>query len=181
MNKDLFGNVVEEPIDAAVEELNKYDTHSFNERLTRLKYINQIFPFGRRVYGSDESHRIFDEAIQCYIFGQYIATITLSQAFIERRIQEYFHLRFDNKRSNETLSNLLKEFKDTDFLNESFITRIDKLRQKRNPFLHRKEPLHENSLMARAFKEEIAPENLLEMDAKEAISLMLIIVQFRLL
>lgn len=181
MNKDLFGNDVLPTVDPAEEELNNYDSYSFNERLRRLKYINQVFPFGRRVYGSDESYRIFDEAIQSFIFGQYIGTIILAQAFIERRIQEYFNLRLDEKRSKETLNNLLQEFKQTGFIDDVFIERIDKLRKKRNIFTHRKQPLHEHSLMARAFEEEMAPDELLERDAKEAVSLMLIIVQFKLL
>src|SRR5690242_7432965 len=114
MNKDLFGNDIKLDSDCAEEELKNYDIQSFEDRLKRLRNINKIFPFGQREYGSQESHRIFDEAVHSYIFGQYIATIILAQAFIERRFQEYFHIRCDAKRAKYTLDKFIKEFKETE-------------------------------------------------------------------
>jgi len=175
MKKDLFGNTIDEPVDAASEELSNYDKDSFNERLIRLKYINKIYHFGTRVFGSNESVRIFDEAIHCYIFGQFVATIILAQAFIERRFQEYFHIRMDAKRAKYSLDKLLKEFRANQFIDEHFVEKIDKIRLKRNPFVHHKEPLHKDSLMSRSYNSSIDPDQLLEDDAKDALSLMMAI------
>lgn len=179
MDKDLFGNDIN--VDSAEEELRNYDTQSFKERLKRLRSINQIFPFGRREYGSDESFRIFDEAVHSYIFGQYVATIILAQAFIERRFQEYFHIRLDDKRAKYTLGKFIKEFKGTDFLPDFILDKIDKIRLKRNPFVHHRMPLQKDTLMARAFNSETHPDELLHNDAKDALEVMFHMVQRRIL
>ncbi|HYG03499.1 MAG TPA: hypothetical protein VD927_13700 [Chryseosolibacter sp.] len=138
MDEDLFGNKFDKEVDAAHKELVDYDKETFDERLKRLKYVNRVFPFGQREYGSSESVRIFDEAVHSYIFGFFISTIILAQAFIERRFQEYFRLRFDDKRSKYTLDQLLKEFRKTGMIDDYFIDKIDKIRLKRNPLVHLK-------------------------------------------
>lgn len=180
-DKDLFGNKIEKQLDPEVQDLMEYDSLTFDERLKRLKRINKIYPFGQKIFGSDESFRIFNEAIQTYVSGQFIATIILSQAFIERRFQEYFHIRLDDKKSKYTLSNLLKEFKDSGIIDDYFIDKIDKIRLKRNPFTHHREPLHKDTLMARSFEAKTNPDLLLEKDAKEALEMMLTMIKMRVL
>jgi hypothetical protein len=181
MDKDLFGNDIKLASDSTEEELKNYDIQSFEGRLKRLKSINKIFPFGQREYGSDESYLIFDEAVHSYIFGQYIATIILAQAFIERRFQEYFHIRFDNKRAKYTLDKFIKEFKETEFLPDFILDKIDKIRLKRNPFVHHRMPLQKDTLMARAYSSETHPDELLHNDAKDALEIMFHMVQRRIL
>jgi len=181
MGKDLFGNKIEKKIDIAEEELRNYDNNSFEERLKRLKAINQNYPFGQLIFGSDESSRIFEEAIHSYIFGQYITTIILAQAFIERRFQEYFHIRLDDKRAKYTLDKFIKEFKGTGFLPDFLIGKIDKIRLKRNPFVHHRMPLQKDTLQARAFNLGIHSDKLLQNDAKDAIDVMFEMVQRRIL
>jgi hypothetical protein len=179
--KDLFGNKIKKDIDPAEQELTNYDNETFKKRLKRLKYVNKIYPFGEKIFGSDESFRIFHESIQSYVSGQFIAAIILSQAFIERRFQEYFHIGLDDKKSKYTLSKLLKEFKETGYIDDYFIEKIDQIRLKRNPFIHHKEPLHKDTLMARSFEAKINPNDLLENDAKEALRMMLIMIKMRVL
>ncbi len=176
MDKDLFGENIEP--EAAGAELRNYDIDSFNERLKRLKKFNQNFPFGRRSYGSDESYRIFNEAVHSFIFGQYIATIILAQAFIERRFQEYFHYRFDEKRSKYTMDKFIKEFKGTGFLPDFLLEKIDKIRLKRNPFVHHRMPSQKDTLITRAVNTNLTPNKLLENDAKDALDVMFQMVQY---
>ncbi len=181
MNQDLFGNDINDDSTEEEEELKNFDVLTFKERLKRLRNVNQIFPIGQREYGSDESFKIFDEAVHSYIFGQYITTIILAQAFIERRFQEYFHFRFDDKRSKYTLDKFVKEFKGTDFLPDFILEKIDNIRLKRNPFVHHRMPLQKDTLMARAFSSKIHPDKLLHNDAKDALEVMFDMVQRRLL
>lgn len=179
MSQDIFGNNIDS--DPARKELLSYDENSFAERLKRLKHINQVFPFGRREYGSEESMRIFDETVHCYIFGQYIATIILAQAFIERRFQEYFHIRLDDKRAKYTLDKFIKEFMGTEFLPDFILEKIDKIRLKRNPFVHHRMPLQKDTLMARSIGSETHPDEVLQKDAKDAMEVMFYMIQRRLL
>jgi hypothetical protein len=176
MNTDLFGNFVEGFSDEE-QDLRQYDTDTFSERLKRLRIINKILPHWTQVYGSDESLRIYDEALHSFIFGQYAAAIILAQAFIERRFQEYFSIRFDDQRAKYTLADFLKEFKGTGFLPDYLFERIDNIRLQRNPLTHFKNPNHKNSLMERAIMLNMHPDILIEKDAKDAIEVMFYMVE----
>lgn len=181
MDTDLFGNPIERKITVEETELRDYDANTFNKRLKRLRTINKTFPFGQREFGSEESSIIFDEAIHSYIFGQFIATIILTQAFIERRFQEYFNIRGDNRMAKYTLDQFIKEFMGTDFLPDLLLEKIDRIRLKRNPFVHFRIPLQKDTLMERALMDGIHPDKLLEQDAKDAIDVMFDMVQRRIL
>jgi len=176
---DLFGNIV--PPDSPEEiHLREYDEGSFDERLKRLKYVNQYIPQGNRLFGSTESYKIFNESTHCFIFGQYTATVVLSLSFIERRFQEYYHLRMD-KRAKYTLDQLLKDAKDQEFLDLYLIDKINTLRLKRNPFIHYRDPNDLQSFQNRAMHIDTHPDDLLETDAKDAITLMFAISQYKVI
>lgn len=178
--KDLFGNDIENNKDSARNELEYFDKNTFSHRLKRLKHINKIYPFGTHIFGSEESSIIFKETLNNYIFGNFTSVIILSLSFIERRIQEYYNLRFD-KRYKSNLNTLLREMEKEDFIDKYFIDRINKLRKYRNPLVHFRDPNHEDSLEFRSIESKKLRYELLERDAKESLDLMLIISKFRVL
>lgn len=86
-----------------------------------------------------------------------------------------------NKKSKYTLNNLLKEFRTSGFLDAYIIDRIDKLRLKRNPFVHHKEPMQKDTLLVRSFESKMNIDELIQKDAKEALSLMLTMSQMKII
>jgi hypothetical protein len=85
-NTDLFGNEIERKTykSAAEKELNGYDIRLFPERLERLKFIKKHSSNGYSMFGDMEFVFTFSEIQQCYIDGHFIATIVLSQSFLEK-------------------------------------------------------------------------------------------------
>jgi hypothetical protein len=180
MQKDLFGKKVVKPKSKTKLEISlaKYDSDSFNDRLERLKYLDKIFPKGYGFGADVETVYIFGEAKMAFINGEFISTILLSQAFIERKLQMYYNsIGLDNI-ANRGLKAITDHAKKNNTIHDFLIVKIDTLRKKRNPFVHLKEIDHEYNLDQRMVKSIgnakglKQPFEILIDDAKEAIALM---------
>lgn len=165
--------------------LLRYDEETFPDRLERLQYLNKIYPKGL-AFGSDaETVFVFDEAKMSFINGEFISTILLTQAFVERWLQQYFDSKGQKKLGKEGLKKMTEYARANDLVPQFILGKIDEMRVKRNPFVHLKHFDHEHTLNQRMMK-SIRNENaktyyeiMLE-DAKEAISLMYTILVTRL-
>lgn len=98
------------------------------------------------LFGSDESYRIYHEVRSCFINGEFIAVIVLSQSFIERRFQKSLRINGFENESKYTLDKFLKQFKGNYGLSDYFIDMVDMLRLKSNPFIHLRHVLDSNNL-----------------------------------
>lgn len=171
MQKDLFGNSVDNR-DSFEKELHDFDKSTFNERLSRFRYFYRYFPeFSNIIFGSDESYRIFKEVQSCFINAEYTAVVILALSFIERRFQESLKINGFETESKFTLNNILKKFKGNSAIPDYFIDKVDKLRLKRNPFVHLRDVMDKNNLFSRSSMKYLDSELILENDA-DAISLM---------
>ncbi len=172
MGKDLFGNKIKKRKTQLEKSLAKYDRDSFEDRLKRLRFLNKIFPKGYGFISDPETIYIFDEAKMAFINGEFIATLILSQAYIERNLQKYFStlgLKKDAKRGLKYMIDYARKHK---LINEYILNKIDILRNKRNPFSHLKPYEYKFNITQRMFSEMKEPLPILERDAEEAISLM---------
>jgi len=180
MDKDLFGqNVVQKKRKSKFEvALKKTDNESFEDRLNRLKYLNNIFP-GDLFFGADpETVFIFNEAKMTFINGEFIATILLTHAFIERVLQSHYESIGLEKIAKRGFKAMLAHAKKNELLHPYLIDKFDLLRKKRNPLTHLKTFENEHTLSQRILnrikkgEQYIHPILMLEEDAKEAMSLM---------
>ncbi len=180
MQKDLFGKkIVPKKKRTKLEIiLQGYDKKSFGDRLERLKYLNKIFPKGFGFASDLETSYIFDEVKMAFIGGEFISTMLLSQAFIERKFQAHYSELGLQNISNKGLKAIIDHAKKNGTIHSFLLERIDELRKKRNPFVHLKEYEHEYNLSQRMYKSYIEkdefkqPFQILLEDAKEALSLM---------
>ena len=101
MQKDLFGKKVIQKKTRLETSLLRYDKRSLNERVERLKYINKIIPKGYGIAADMETVYVFDEAKMTFINGEFISTVLLSQAFIERKLQMFMKADQDNQRKEQ--------------------------------------------------------------------------------
>jgi hypothetical protein len=179
-NKDMFGNPIKKRKGKEDIKLSNIDRDTFDERLERLKYLNKIAPKGYSMFGSFETIAIFHEAQSAFINGEYIAAITLAQAFIERRLQGYMEAKGLEKEARRGLKSILKFYRDNHLINDLLVDKIDQLRQKRNPFSHLKPIDHPYTIGQRIAQELKYPGEFLEIDAKEALGLMYTIFKLKL-
>ena len=138
MDKDLFGNkIIKKKRPSRLENsLVKYDKESFPTRLERLKFIEKIFPKDYSILGIMETVFVFEEAKMTFINGEFISTILLAQAFIEKKLQgHYIDIGFDNIAS-KGLKAIIRHARQNRVLHNYLLDKIDDLRKKRNPFTH---------------------------------------------
>ena len=177
--KNLFGESIKKKRRKSRLEssLEKYDKETFKERLERLKFLNKVSPKDFGILADPETVYVFSEAKMAFINGEFISTILLSQAFIERKLQlHYLSLGLENV-ANRGLKGIVTHAKKNNILHEYLIERIDILRKRRNPFSHVKPIGHEFNLAQRMVdlksnKTYRQLEEIMINDAKEAISLM---------
>lgn len=178
MQTDLFGNKPIKKITKFETTLKKYDTETLDGRVERLKYINTLLP-NEYVFGGDlETIFIFEEAKMAFINGQFISTILLAQAYIERTLQIHYNSIGLNTISKKGLKAIIDHAKKNKTIHHFLLPTIDELRKIRNPFVHLKEYEHDFNLSQRIFKNIKAGKSynyfteIIYDDSKDAIRLM---------
>ncbi len=174
--KDLFGENVSEEIDDYKKYLKKYDGETLNDRIGRLKYLDKIKSDGFLMTSGDlELGYTYQEVQFAFVHGYFLSTLVLSQAFIEKLLQNYF-LQHQIK-SRYTFDAMLKYGKENELFNEYIIKKLDFIRLIRNPITHLKSQEYEHSLDKRSFNEKKHPWHKLEEDARLAISILIYVTQ----
>ena len=80
---DLFGNPikVKRPKYEATRE--RHDKAELPDRARRVRWLNSVMPKHQGYMMPLESYLVFTEAKDCFIYGQYVASIVLAASFIE--------------------------------------------------------------------------------------------------
>ncbi len=170
--RDLFGNVIRTKKPRLQTALEKYDRDTLRERLDRLQFLQAFYPKKYWFAMTVESASIFGEARMAFINGEYISTILLAVCFAEHWLGGFLQTKGYARRSYSSLVIIINTLKRNELVSDYILSRLDRLRQIRNPFVHIKEIDHPNKLERRLIIEGLPPHELLEKDAKEALSLM---------
>jgi len=178
MQGGLFGNKPTKKNTKFETTLKKYDSNTIDERVERLKFINTLIP-GEYIFGADpETIFIFEEAKMAFINGQFISTILLSQAYIERSLQIHYNSIGLDSVAKKGLKAILDHARKHKTIHHFLLPKIDELRKIRNPFVHLKEHEHNYNLSQRILKNIQEGKSykyfteIIYDDAKEAIRLM---------
>lgn len=183
INKDIFGNAIKEKKKRKTKlekYLTDYDNDTFNDRLARLTFVNKMYPKGLILAGDMEFVFTFGEIKECYINGHFIATIILTQSFIEKVFIEFFNRKSLDKETNHGLDRMIKYARKKSLINSVILNMVDNLRLKRNPFVHSKDFDYPHSLSRRSINNKTLPLEQLDKDAKEAMQILFYIMNNRL-
>lgn len=156
-----------------------FDKNSFEERLSRLQFVDKVFPKGHSFLGQMELIYTFEEAKNSFINGQFIATIILAQSFIEKVFHVHFAELGYEAVAKKGLNEMIKFGKKNNLINEFILEKVDNIRKIRNPFTHLKEFSYPHSLTNRIFQNRTQPYEQLEKDAKEAICFMFLVATYK--
>ena len=181
--KDLFGIAVTEKTKKPTrleKSLSDYDKTTFSNRLKRLKYIKRIYPNGLFIAGDMEFVFTLGEIEQCYINGNFIAVLVLTQSFIEKLFTVFFIEKGYDNETKYGLDKLIKYARKNSLIHTTILEMVDSLRLKRNPFVHVKDSDYQHNLSRRVFKNKTRPDEQLEKDAKEGIEVLFFILANKL-
>jgi hypothetical protein len=185
VQRDLFGKKVKPKYDKLAQALKNNDKQTFEARLKRLRYLDNMLPPDSGMAGLMEPVQIFEEARLAFLNGAFIATILLCQAFIEHWLAGYISATSKKAEIPSTLEGMLKLCSKEGLMHTYIVEKINYIRLVRNPLTHPKSFDYPYSLSQRLFKMireegdmiERRTKNtdigdLLEQDAKSAIEIM---------
>lgn len=176
-NKDLFGTPLPENKVPLTSSLKRYDKNTFDHRLTRLQYLNSVFPKGMIYMLPTETHYLFQEIRSAYVAGLSVSVVMLAQAFIEHYYQLCLQLTPHSKIGEKGLFAILEFLRENDLEHEIILGKVEFLRKIRNPFIHLKKIDHPNTISQRALTTQNDPICLLENDAKHSLNIVLAVLQ----
>ncbi len=152
--------------------ISKKDKLTFHEKVKRLKYLSKINPEGLILAGDYDFVMTYRETQLCFIDGHFLATIVLTQAFIEKMIHSHYITLGFEEIAQKGLSQILKHAKKYKLINGLIIKKVDRIRLKRNPITHLKGNKNQHGTMDRALKAKLNPILQLEKDATDSIDVL---------
>jgi hypothetical protein len=134
--------------------------------------------------GGTASGQAYVEARASYVSSNFLATIVLSQGFLENLLGAHLVIQegiqpihgFPTRQSGPladrpSIREILGKAAEDGLILNSMVPRIEKLIGLRNPLIHHRSASDKSSLFRRAMAEDVAEATLLEADAKFAIGL----------
>lgn len=156
-----------------LDALKRSDERSRDGRANRIIWLSAYKTDHGAIIGPSDTMAIQNEANQCFVDGQYIATVLLVMAFFEHSlIDELLEKEIIKAGQRCSLEKAIKLAKEYSVLDSDLLNSADQLRLIRNPLSHRKDPKHEHNFGNRYIRGKIHPQTMLEKDAKDAIMLM---------
>lgn len=159
-------------IDELKYVLESIDEEHFKERLERFIWLNKTIPGDYACFSKLETYVVRNEAWQTYVNGHYVATIVLSQAFIEHWLAAKIEEKGFVKQSKLTLKKQIQFSREYNIVHPYLLDLMNQIREIRNPFTHPKKLDHKHSLTNRSIAKELDIELVLKKDAQKAITLM---------
>ena len=162
--------------------LTNEDSKCFDERLGRLTWLAEHTPEGEywTFPGGFLAKSSFEEMRYSFAYAQYLATILIGLAFIERTLSAVFYGwgRDDLQRAN--LSTLLDEALDSNVISKDEHKELSEIRKLRNSYAHFRKPGHSQGVEYRATNEDVAFYDIVERDAITVLAAALRLVDKRL-
>ena len=151
----------------AKEWLTNEDIRCFDERLARLTWLAESTPQGEywTFPGGFLAKSSFEEMRYSFVYAQYLTTILVGLAYIERTLSAVFYSCGRNDLERANLSKLLEEAFNRNLISKEDLDELHEIRKLRNSYAHSRKPGHSEGVEYRALSEEQAFYDIVEQDA----------------
>ena len=152
--------------------LDREDRAGRDGRVARLEWLGHRMPESELLTfpGGWVAKYLFEEARYCFAYGQFMATIVLGLAFLERTLAALFYAAGRNDLERASVSLLLGESHKVGWLTDEEFKQLDEVRTFRNPVTHFRAPLTPDTVEARALACGELPYSVLESDARKVMA-----------
>ena len=148
--------------------LDREDFVCREDRLARLRWLTQLMPKAEHMVfpGGLVAKYLFEEARYCFVYGQFIATIMLGMAYMERTLAALLYAAGHSELERANISVLLAKAVDLGWLDQAKFDKLDRSRIMRNLVAHFRRPGQKHTIEHRSVTQEDMPYSILEEDAR---------------
>lgn len=157
-----------------IDALKTSDEHRREERADRIVWMSTYRYKPGVIVGRPETLALFNEAEDAFREGHFISVMLLALAFVEHTIVEELVERCLSK-ERVNFERAIELAQKNQVLGTELLSRIDRLREVRNPFVHRRPPDDPDTYGNRYITRQIHPRTMLEQDAREAFEVMYLV------
>ena len=159
--------------------LEREDAENTGERLERIRWLTEQYPdISIQLFPDGQTSRsLFEEARYCFIYGQFLATILLGMAFIERSFAADLFAAGNDNFERANLTTLLREQHQRGFISQEQFDQLERARNHRNSLAHFRPPGHNETTEFRSVSQMELPYTLFEEDAKNILSIIFGLLQ----
>lgn len=160
--------------DKLIDALKVSDERHREQRADRIIWMSTYRSRPGVILGRPETLAMLDEAEDAFREGHFISVQLLALAFVEHTIvDELVGRSLSKERVNFELAIELAQ--SNQVLDTKLLSRIDRLREIRNPFAHRRPHDDPDTYGNRYISRQIHPRAMLEQDAREAFQVMYLV------
>lgn len=154
------------------EWLRKEDEVSRSFRVERLRWLIHRFGEPKDFFlpGGLISFPAFEEARLCYLNGQYIGCVILSQVIVEHILGGMFAMAGRDDLQRAPFHSLLCEALSVGIITADEYEDFDALRTIRNPYSHPRSPSDDHAIGRRMLEENVHVYDLFKEDARTALA-----------
>jgi hypothetical protein len=158
------------PREKLVESLIGVDERSRSKRAERILRMSQ-FEEGNSFIAHADTASILHETKACFVDGHFIAVQLLALSFCEHVLYERLSSRGFYK-ARATIKSMIDSATKHSVLSVDLLRELDRLRELRNPFVHREAGANSPGLGERVQLLKKHPRTILEADAKDSLAVM---------
>lgn len=158
--------------DAVSAWLDREDSVDRAGRHERLTWLIENAPGNNQwvFVGGPLSQRLFEEARYCFVYGQFLATITLGFSSIEQTLAAMFYALGRNDLERANVSVLLDLAQSEGWFSASEYDDLVQAKKWRNAVAHFRRPGHDDSIDRRAVLDDLLPYEVIEDDARRVLT-----------
>ncbi|NMF01588.1 hypothetical protein [Aneurinibacillus aneurinilyticus] len=159
-------------IDELMGVIREYDEQSLNERAERYAFLLSL-ENGKEntMFHGEIAHLAFFAAGNAYINAHFIGSVVLAQVVIEHTLNQIF-FAIGEDMTRESFPNLIRKAEEKEWITNEEHEAFSILKDIRNPYVHFRNPLNKHTLLKRTLDSGKEQYEILEEDAKHAITAM---------
>jgi hypothetical protein len=159
-----------------MEEIRMHDEDSIEERTERYAFLKSLQNENENImFHGDIARLAFYASGNSFIQAHFIGTIIMAQIVIDQTLNQMFYASGEFK-GNANFPTVIKVAREKGWITDEEQNAFTRLKNIRNPYVHYKEPLNNSTLLKRSIDTGKETYEILEEDAKHAISSMYKIV-----
>lgn len=145
------------------------------ERVERLRLVIEEAgpPVDRLFHGGPISYWAYEEARRAYVYGLDLAAVVMAQVCVEHLLLGLFKMSGRDDLDRVPFERLLQEARAERLLSDEEYHLFERVRKIRNPVAHPRSVTHEDSVFMRAVRSEQDYIEVLQQDARDAVTAIL--------